>query len=52
MDRGKIEEGRLADLMLVAVNPVQSIDALVDIKGVWSNGERLEDHMISPKYTH
>lgn len=40
MDRGKIEEGRLADLMLVAGNPVQSIDALADIKGVWRNGER------------
>lgn len=40
-DRGKIEEGRLADLLLVSGDPVQSIDALRDIKGVWRNGERL-----------
>ncbi|KAJ5573931.1 uncharacterized protein N7459_008358 [Penicillium hispanicum] len=40
-DRGKVQEGRLADLLLVAGDPTQSIDALSDIKGVWRNGERL-----------
>lgn len=40
-DRGKIEEGRLADLLLVSGNPAQSIDAIADIRGVWRNGEKL-----------
>jgi imidazolonepropionase-like amidohydrolase len=40
-DRGKIEEGRLADLLLVAGNPAESIDAIVNVQGVWRNGERL-----------
>lgn len=40
-DRGRIEPGRLADLVLVSGNPVESIDALSDIKGVWRNGEKL-----------
>jgi len=40
-DRGKIEEGRLADLLLVSGNPVQSIDTIADIRGVWRNGEML-----------
>lgn len=40
-DRGKIAEGRLADLLLISGNPVESIDAIVDVKGVWRNGERL-----------
>ncbi|KAJ5099412.1 hypothetical protein N7532_006413 [Penicillium argentinense] len=40
-DRGKIETGRLADLLLVSGNPVESIDAIGDIQGVWRNGERL-----------
>jgi imidazolonepropionase-like amidohydrolase len=40
-DRGKIEEGRLADLLLVGGNPAESIDAIADIQGVWRNGERL-----------
>ena len=40
-DRGRIEEGRLADLLLVAGDPTQSIDVLSNIQGVWRNGERL-----------
>lgn len=40
-DRGKIEEGRLADLLLVSGNPVESIDAIANIRGVWRTGERL-----------
>ncbi|KAJ5397540.1 hypothetical protein N7509_005653 [Penicillium cosmopolitanum] len=44
-DRGKIEEGRLADLLLVGGNPAESIDAIADIQGVWRNGERLARKM-------
>lgn len=40
-DRGRIEEGRQADLVLVAGKPAESIDALSEIKGVWRNGERV-----------
>lgn len=40
-DRGRIEVGRLADVVLVSGNPVQLIDALSGMKGVWRNGERL-----------
>lgn len=42
-DRGKIEEGRLADLLLVSGNPVECIDNIADIRGVWRNGERLAE---------
>lgn len=38
-DRGKIQEGRLADVILVAGDPTESIEALGDIKTVWRNGE-------------
>ncbi|OOQ91264.1 hypothetical protein PEBR_01626 [Penicillium brasilianum] len=38
-DRGKIQEGRLADVILVAGDPTESIEALSDIKTVWRNGE-------------
>lgn len=40
-DRGRIETGRLADLVLVSGSPIESIEALSDIKGVWRNGEKL-----------
>jgi imidazolonepropionase-like amidohydrolase len=38
-DRGLIQEGRLADLVLVAGNPTESIEAIGNIKTVWRNGE-------------
>ena len=40
-DRGKIETGRLADVVLVKGDPTQNIEALSGIKGVWRNGESL-----------
>ncbi|KAJ5440465.1 hypothetical protein N7491_002871 [Penicillium cf. griseofulvum] len=38
-DRGMIQEGRLADLVLVAGDPTASIEAIGNIKTVWRNGE-------------
>lgn len=38
-DRGIIQEGRLADLVLVSGNPTESIDAIGNVKTVWRNGE-------------
>lgn len=38
-DRGVIEEGRLADLVLVSGDPTESIDAVRNVKTVWRNGE-------------
>jgi len=41
-DRGKIEEGLQADLLLVKGNPTESIECLDEIREVWRNGERLQ----------
>jgi imidazolonepropionase-like amidohydrolase len=38
-DRGMVQEGRAADLVLVSGNPTESIEAIGDIKTVWRNGE-------------
>ena len=38
-DRGMIQEGRLADLVLVSGNPTESVEAIGDIRTVWRNGE-------------
>ncbi|GLI81016.1 hypothetical protein PoHVEF18_009385 [Penicillium ochrochloron] len=38
-DRGIIQEGRLADLVLVSGDPTESIDAIGNIRTVWRNGE-------------
>ena len=40
-DRGRIQEGLKADLVLVRGDPTESIDCLEEIVGVWRNGERL-----------
>ncbi|KAF9883901.1 hypothetical protein FE257_002695 [Aspergillus nanangensis] len=40
-DRGRIEIGRQADLVLVKGDPTECIDALDEIIGVWRNGERV-----------
>ena len=40
-DRGIIEVGQKADLVLVKGDPIESIDSLNDIIGVWRNGERV-----------
>ncbi|KAJ5180241.1 hypothetical protein N7492_003451 [Penicillium capsulatum] len=41
-DRGRIEEGRLADLVLVEGDPTQSIEALWQTRKVWRNGDLLK----------
>jgi imidazolonepropionase-like amidohydrolase len=40
-DRGRIEEGLKADLVLIKGDPTSSIDDVTDIVHVWRNGERL-----------
>jgi imidazolonepropionase-like amidohydrolase len=37
-DRGRIEEGLNADLLLVEGNPCEDIDATLNIRGVWREG--------------
>ncbi|KAF1931147.1 uncharacterized protein M421DRAFT_99059 [Didymella exigua CBS 183.55] len=37
-DRGRIEEGRRADLLLVKGNPCKRVDDTLNIRGVWSEG--------------
>jgi imidazolonepropionase-like amidohydrolase len=38
-DRGLLEQGRNADLLLVEGNPLQRIDYTLDIRGVWREGK-------------
>jgi alpha-D-ribose 1-methylphosphonate 5-triphosphate diphosphatase PhnM len=40
-DRGRIQGGLKADLVLVKGDPTTSIDCVTDIVGVWRNGEKL-----------
>lgn len=37
-DRGRLEEGRNADLLLVEGNPLETIDDTLNIRGVWREG--------------
>lgn len=37
-DRGRIAEGLNADLVLVEGNPINNIDATMDLRGVWREG--------------
>lgn len=37
-DRGQIKEGLRADLVLVEGNPLEGIDATLDLRGVWKEG--------------
>ena len=37
-DRGKLAEGLNADLLLVEGNPLEDIDATLNIRGVWREG--------------
>lgn len=37
-DRGQIKEGLRADLVLVEGNPLEDIDATLDLMGVWKEG--------------
>lgn len=38
-DRGLLEEGRRADLLLVEGNPLEDVTKSLEIKGVWKKGE-------------
>lgn len=40
-DRGKVQEGLNADVLLVRGDPTVSIDNLADVVDVWRNGQRL-----------
>ena len=37
-DRGTLEEGLNADMLLVEGNPLEDIDATLNIRGVWRDG--------------
>ena len=47
-DRGVIEAGRRADLLLVRGDPVQDLDATRDIEGVWIRGNRIDRAPLAP----
>ena len=38
-DRGRLAEGLNADLLLVEGNPLEDIDATLNIRGVWREGK-------------
>lgn len=42
-DRGRIAPGLRADLLLVNSDPLENIDATLDIEAVWKDGYRLTD---------
>jgi imidazolonepropionase-like amidohydrolase len=37
-DRGRLAEGLNADMLLVEGNPLEDIDATLNIRGVWRDG--------------
>jgi len=37
-DRGRLAEGLNADLLLVEGNPMEDIDATLNLRGVWRDG--------------
>lgn len=41
-DRGRIVEGLTADMVLIEGNPMADIDATLNLRGVWRNGELAE----------
>ncbi|KAH7412348.1 hypothetical protein DE146DRAFT_276187 [Phaeosphaeria sp. MPI-PUGE-AT-0046c] len=43
-DRGRIVEGLSADLLLVEGNPLEDIDATLNIRGVWREGRMCSAH--------
>jgi imidazolonepropionase-like amidohydrolase len=43
-DRGKLAEGLKADLLLVEGNPLEDIDATLNIRGVWREGKLCSAH--------
>ncbi|KAF1950480.1 hypothetical protein CC80DRAFT_455626 [Byssothecium circinans] len=44
-DRGRLAEGLNADLLLVEGNPLEDIDATLNIRGVWREGEACSVHV-------
>ncbi|MFZ1010679.1 MAG: amidohydrolase family protein [Candidatus Sulfotelmatobacter sp.] len=47
IDRGRIQTGRRADLLLVAGDPSKDIRATRDIVGVWKAGVRIDRAAVS-----
>ena len=45
-DRGRIEQGLKADFLLVEGNPMQDIDCLLNIQGVWRDGVVCESYEV------
>lgn len=43
-DRGRLVEGLNADLLLVEGNPLEDIDATLNIRGVWRDGKACSAH--------
>jgi imidazolonepropionase-like amidohydrolase len=43
-DRGRLVEGLNADLLLVEGNPLEDIDATLNIRGVWRDGNLCSAH--------
>lgn len=43
-DRGRLEEGLNADMLLVEGNPLEDIDATLNIRGVWRDGKLCTTH--------
>lgn len=43
-DRGRLAEGLNADLLLVEGNPLEDIDATLNIRGVWRDGKPCSAH--------
>ena len=43
-DRGRLAEGLNADLLLVEGNPLEDIDATLNIRGVWREGALCSAH--------
>lgn len=44
-DRGMLAEGLNADMLLVEGNPLDDIDATLNIRGVWRDGNLCSDYM-------
>ncbi|KAJ4299074.1 hypothetical protein N0V90_004318 [Kalmusia sp. IMI 367209] len=47
MDRGMLSKGLNADLLLVEGNPLKDIDATLNIRGVWREGQQCSAHASS-----
>ena len=43
-DRGRLAEGLNADLLLVEGNPMEDIDATLNLRGVWRDGNMCCSH--------